>query len=491
MFDFGKSLISMDPDKQKKMLGNATPGQRKSALELGIGFNNQNQQQQQRQQKRDAYHDLDRLNTIVEKENEAHDFFGKGLADWRKNVTGSNPSKDATNLKKQFDDYEHSILSGVPKGGKRHEALSKSLPGIKDGFLKQGHQFAVDKLNERSRSVLDKGLQRIAQGALGARDEKGVKAHDDAAFDLINKYVLSEARFDEKDADAMYGKYLGYAGVEAAKNLEASAMEDSGDGDNPAQQKATAVMEKSEDRQAAPAKSSTEHARKMEAEAAKPGNSTQAAHLIGEWEKETGNSAKEVEEHYRQQPGAKPTWIKDELGKTAYYEKRAKDFEERNPGKTAPAYYREYGDKYVKRFDKLKPGLSKKGQEWMERTKDLLQVKMESGLRSGKWDESKPEELKEKAYDSHSEAYLEAGLADLPQEDIDKVIQAVDRMDMLDPKALKESLQVGGEFISQREFGKAGRSVLTGASHLVPSKEELGKAAKTVIESMPVLPPVR
>ncbi|WFS63056.1 hypothetical protein LF599_02545 [Pseudodesulfovibrio thermohalotolerans] len=223
MFDFGKSLINMDPDEQKKILGNATPGQRKSALELGIGFNNQNQQQQQRQQKRDAYHDLDRLNTIVEKENEAHDFFGKGLADWRKNVTGSNPSRDATNLKKQFDDYEHSILSSVPKGGKRHEALSKSLPGIKDGFLKQGHQFAVDKLNERSRSVLDKGLRRIAQGALGARDEDGVKAHDDAAFDLINKFVLSEAKFDEKDADAMYGKYLGYAGVESDKPKAAKA----------------------------------------------------------------------------------------------------------------------------------------------------------------------------------------------------------------------------------------------------------------------------
>jgi hypothetical protein len=216
MFDFGKSLINMDPDEQKKMLDNATGGQRRAALEMGIGYNNQNQQQQ-RQQKRDAYHDLDRLNFTVEKENEANDFFGKGLAGWQKNVTGKQPSKDAINLKKQFDDYEHSVLSTVPKGGRRHTALADSLPKIKDGFLKQGHQFAVDKLNERSRSVLDKGLQRIAQGALGARDEDGVKAHDDAAYDLIHKYVLSEAKFDEKDADAMYDKYLGYAGVDVEK----------------------------------------------------------------------------------------------------------------------------------------------------------------------------------------------------------------------------------------------------------------------------------
>ncbi|MDD3311212.1 hypothetical protein [Pseudodesulfovibrio sp.] len=224
MFDFGKSLINMDPDEQKKMLDNATGGQRRAALEMGIGYNNQNQQPQ-RQQKRDAYHDLDRLNFTVEKENEAHDFFGKGLGDWQKNVTGNQPSKDATNLKKQFDDYEHSVLSTVPKGGKRHEALSKSLPDIKKGFLQQGHQFALDKLNERSRNVLDKGLQRLAKGALGAKDEKGVQAHDDAAFDLINKYVLSEAKFDEKDADAMYDKYLGYAGVDV-KKARASEGED-------------------------------------------------------------------------------------------------------------------------------------------------------------------------------------------------------------------------------------------------------------------------
>jgi len=167
------------------------------------------------------------------------------------------------------------------------------------------------------------------------------------------------------------------------------------------------------------------------AEAAKPDNATEAARLIGEWEKQTGNSTKDVDEHYKQKPGSKPTWVKDELGKTEYYEKRAKDFEERNPGKKAPDYYREYGDKYVKRFDKLKPELSEEGQGWMERTKDRLQFKMEAGLRSGEWDESKPEELKEKAYDSHSEAYLEAGLADLPQEDIDKVLTAVDRGDLV------------------------------------------------------------
>jgi cell wall-associated NlpC family hydrolase len=75
----------------------------------------------------------------------------------------------------------------------------------------------LNKLNERSQNVLDKGLQRLAKGALGASDENGIQAHDDQAFDLINKYVLSEAKFDGKDADAMYDKYLSYAGVDLEK----------------------------------------------------------------------------------------------------------------------------------------------------------------------------------------------------------------------------------------------------------------------------------
>jgi hypothetical protein len=111
---------------------------------LGIGLKNQNQRQQQPQQEWDAYRDLDRLNTIVEKENEAHDFFGKGLADWKKSVTGKQSARDATSLRKQFDDYESSILTTVPKGGKRHTALTDSLPKIKSSFLKESHQFALD-----------------------------------------------------------------------------------------------------------------------------------------------------------------------------------------------------------------------------------------------------------------------------------------------------------------------------------------------------------
>ncbi len=216
----------MNADEQKTMLAKSTPAQKRTAYEMGIGINGcQSRKNQQKQQKRDQYTDLDRLNYVTNKENKTYDLFGQGLESWKQGVTGKQSSKDTTQLKNQFDDHEYSVLSGIPKGGKRHNALSETLPKIKSTFLQQGEQFAADKLNERSQTVLDKGLQRIANSSFGAKDENDIQAHDDQAFELINKYVLSEAKFDEKDADAMYDKYLGYAGVDLEK-ARASENED-------------------------------------------------------------------------------------------------------------------------------------------------------------------------------------------------------------------------------------------------------------------------
>lgn len=406
-------------------------------------------------------------------------------------MTGANPSKESKALERQFADYENTVLSELPSGGRRHTALAASLPAIRKDFLTQGQQYARNKLNERSRTVLEQGLRRIASGALKARARDTVLGFDDQAFEFINQYVLSEADFDAKDASVMYDTYLNYAGfVPGAAAPNASGPEAGPDGEPTAAPESgpeqTADKQGPDAPEALPADSSTQHAREMEARAAsgKQIDSADATRLLKKWEESSGVSPRDVENHYKQKPGDQPTWVKDELGKTEYYERRAKDFEERNPGRKAPDYYREYGDKYAKRFDALKPELSEQGQQWLEKTKDLLQFKMESGLRSGQWDESKPEELKQKAYDSHSEAYLEAGLAELPQEDIDKVIKVVDRMDMIAPKALRESLEVEATMINQRKYKKAWDTALTGVGHLAPTTNELGEAAKTAFEAL-------
>jgi len=491
MFDLGKSLITMSPDEQKVSLDKAAAAQRNALFKVAESGGNRDQRQDREPQQREPYHDLSRLNTIVERENEAHDFFGKRLAEWQKGVAGADPSRESKALERQFTDYESAVLSEFPVGGRRHTTLAASLPTIRKDFLAQGQRHVRDKLNERSRSVLEQGLRRIALGAIKAKDGDAVLGFDDRAFELINQYVLSEADFEAKDASAMYDKYLAYTGFVPGQAASSASGQ-------PAASAAITGMspEQSADRneaRAPSADSSTQHAREMEARAAsdKQIDSANAAQLLKEWEGRSGVSPRDVENHSRQKPGKQPTWINDELGKTEYYERRATDFEERNPGRKAPDYYREYGDKYAKRFDALKPELSEQGQQWLEKTKDILQFKMESGLRSGEWDESNPEDLKRKAYDSHSEAYLEAGLADLPQEDIDKVIKAVDRMDMVDPKALKESLEVEAAMINQKKYKKAWDTALTGFGHLVPTIKELGEASKTVFEALPALSPAK
>ena len=75
--------------------------------------------------------------------------------------------------------------------------------------------------------------------------------------------MLSEAKFDEKDADAMYDKYLGYAGVGKVKVAEAPAEgEVRVHGDR---QEAVAAKTKADsDPAEEPSKSSVQHAREME-----------------------------------------------------------------------------------------------------------------------------------------------------------------------------------------------------------------------------------
>lgn len=136
----------------------------------------------------------------------------------------------------------------------------------------------------------------------------------------------------------------------------------------------------------------------------------------------------------------------------------------------------------------LKPELSEEGQEWLEKTKDLLQLKMESGLRSGEWDESKPEEFKEKAYDSHSDAYLEAGLADLPQEDIDKIIEVVDTADMWDGDAFTESLEVARGIYQKHGVGKTIRTIGTGAGHMIPNGPGASDETEGMLNTNPSYP---
>jgi hypothetical protein len=103
------------------------------------------------------------------------------------------------------------------------------------------------------------------------------------------------------------------------------------------------------------------------------------------------------------------------MGSTEYYAFRAGDFLRRNPGKVPPSYYMDYGDKYARRFtNETFPDLSDKGKAWLLSSRRKLQEKMEGMLQdpANAGLEHRADELRDRAFDQHSDAYLEAGLYD-------------------------------------------------------------------------------
>ena len=131
-----------------------------------------------------------------------------------------------------------------------------------------------------------------------------------------------------------------------------------------------------------------------------------------------------------------------ETGTLDYYEERAQDYERRHPGEEAPDYYREFGDKYARRFEELKDELSPAGDRWVDETRENLQESLEDLRREDPEAfarlEEDPDALREFAFESHSQAYLEAGLADLPAEDLLAIATTPDLKDTLNPDGLEE-----------------------------------------------------
>ena len=145
------------------------------------------------------------------------------------------------------------------------------------------------------------------------------------------------------------------------------------------------------------------------------------------------------------------------LGTKDYYRWRAEDFERRNPGKSAPDYYLGYGDKYAHRFmDGTRKNLSPEGQRWTDDTFRSLQNRLEIGLREHPKMESDPEKLKDYAFETHSDAYLQSGLKELPFGDILRIMRTVEKKDYKNLNAWKEIGDVAPSVIA----GQAGRYLI-------------------------------
>ena len=96
-------------------------------------------------------------------------------------------------------------------------------------------------------------------------------------------------------------------------------------------------------------------------------------------------------------------------------------FEEKNPGMEAPKYYREFGQFFAKKFDKLRPSLTEKSQQWVDQTRLDLQKEIEKALQDGSLDETKPGAVDRFATELHSKLYKKNGFGDLPNDDQQKI----------------------------------------------------------------------
>jgi hypothetical protein len=156
------------------------------------------------------------------------------------------------------------------------------------------------------------------------------------------------------------------------------------------------------------------------------------------------NQAPEAEER-QAKPGDPPTPL--EVGELDYYLEREADFEARHPDLEPPDYYSEYGDRYINEFAELAPDLSEEGQEWVAETRVNLQQAIEDRIAEDPeaFDrlEQDPEALRDFAFDTHSDAYLEAGFANLPPEDLLQIASTPTFEDFLSNLAIREAVEVG------------------------------------------------
>lgn len=133
-----------------------------------------------------------------------------------------------------------------------------------------------------------------------------------------------------------------------------------------------------------------------------------------------------------------------------YYEQRADDFRERNPGLEPPDYYLEYGDKYAERFASLdETDLSPEGLEWRDKTLNALQQAMEDkriedpeGFAELERD---PDAFREFAYATHPDAYVDSGLFDLSLQDITVIGATPDIADVFTQDGIGQTLVTLGK----------------------------------------------
>ncbi|TQF68267.1 hypothetical protein FK531_14260 [Rhodococcus spelaei] len=140
--------------------------------------------------------------------------------------------------------------------------------------------------------------------------------------------------------------------------------------------------------------------------------------------------------------------LRSAIGSVDYYLLRYADFMSRaDPDEQAPDYYLGYGDYYVRNFHTVvRPELSPAGQAWVDKTLVLLQRYMEDRRDANPFAfadlEHNGEDFRAFAYGTHSQAYINAGVCDLPINDLRIILFTPRLFDLLTLGGVEEMTDV-------------------------------------------------
>lgn len=150
--------------------------------------------------------------------------------------------------------------------------------------------------------------------------------------------------------------------------------------------------------------------------------------------------------------GFEPTpYPKALLGSVDYYKWRYNDFIKQNPGKKAPSYYLNYGNKYIQRFtNETNNLLFKQDKQWLVNARKNLQVAIEDKLKADPTIELRNggNDFKEFAFDSHIDAYWNAGLYRLNTVDLVAIVFISNFKDLMSKDGFKQATKMIDKLIN-------------------------------------------
>ncbi|MXN92343.1 hypothetical protein GR160_14030 [Flavobacterium sp. Sd200] len=172
--------------------------------------------------------------------------------------------------------------------------------------------------------------------------------------------------------------------------------------------------------------------------------------------------------------GMEPTpFPKALLGSVDYYKWRHRDFIKQNPGKKAPDYYLNYGNKYIQRFtNETNNQLSKQGKQWLKNARKNLQVAIEDKLKVDPTIELRNggKDFKEFAFDSHVDAYWNAGLYKLNTVDLVAVVLTPNFKDLTSKEGLEQATEMMGK-LSEYWLDNPGEGLKRGGELIMNRKK--------------------